>query len=581
MGRWNKVKQMSLIRQITYLSVAMLIILWLSYLISNQFAKQIIEDKVTKSVNQIFMQVEEKMQSFDTDIEGISNFLFYSPTLQAYLNTEDSLARVLGNKEVLSIFSNTMLLKENIRGIQLYDKNGAYITSLGIGSVQTIPTDSQAIQYSGLIDINISDPRNSRRSFYAVTIPVYKLDSSGIATEYAGAGRFFLDASNFSPILRSAKVTNSSQIMLLDRSNRPIAAEGEGITQELLETGKFESNAEYIVQTLTLPRSNWKLVNMIPRKELLEELDTVKRFNLIAYLIIAFITVLFLLIFFTGILNPLRELMDFIKSYPRQGGNHRFQIKKNNEIGVLGKNLNKMLDDIDYLGHEVQETQARMYEIELSKKQMEIIAFRNQINPHFLYNTLESIRAVALYYEADIIADISSSLSKMFRYAVKGNHVVRIQDEIANVREYAKIIDFRFMGRFRIDITAEEEALEENMLKMLLQPIVENAIFHGLEPKIGNGSVSIDVRRTGNGYLQFTIRDDGEGMDKQKYDKLIAQLQQSENGYLDYSSDIGIGLFNIYQRLKLIYGSDAQFRIESERHQGTVVCLAFPTNQIG
>jgi len=574
---WKRSQQLGLIRQILYLCLLMLAILLVSYVVSNTFAKRIIETKVTESVSQIFHQIEEKMHSFDSDMEGIANFLFYSPTIQAYMSTDDVLTRVLGNQEVLSVFANTVSLKQNIRGIQLFDKEGHYLASLGAGSIQSVPAPIQSIDYSGLIDLPISDPKDSKRSFYAISVPIYELNNSRLASEFAGVGRFFMDASNFSPILNSARITDSSQVMLLDQEHRPIAVEGNLVLPEAFKLEDWENDSRYIVQTITLPRSHWQLVSLIPKDELLEELDTVKRLNFFTYLLMVGILGLFLFIFFTRIFMPIKGLMDFIKSYPRRGGDNRYQVVYNNEIGALGKNLNKMLDDIDSLSHEVQTTQARMYEIELSKKQMEISAFRNQINPHFLYNTLESIRAVALYHEVEMIADISSSLSNMFRYAVKGNNFVAIKDEISHIREYAKIIEFRFMGRFKIHIDADDDVLEQQMLKMLLQPIVENAVFHGLERKLGEGSVAIEIRRAEPRVIQCTIRDDGQGMDEDQYQWLIHQLQHAqENDYLNNGMNKGIGLFNIYRRLKLFYGEEARLSIESALRQGTTVVIAFP-----
>ncbi|MHA7965458.1 cache domain-containing protein [Paenibacillus sp. CAU 1782] len=222
----QKIKQMSLFRQLLFLSALMLLILLLSYLITNMFAKRIIEDKVTDTVNQIFFQVEEKMKSFDADIEGISSFIYYSPTIQEYLSTDDPITRVLANREVLAVFANAMLLKTNIRGVQLFDEEGTYLANLGIGSVEQLPVQTSSIQYSGLVDIDISDPRDSKRVFYTITIPIYKLDNNRIATRFVGMGRFFMDASNFTPILQSAKATESSQVLLLDPDNRLIAAEG-------------------------------------------------------------------------------------------------------------------------------------------------------------------------------------------------------------------------------------------------------------------------------------------------------------------------------------------------------------------
>ncbi|MDQ8739051.1 histidine kinase [Paenibacillus sp. LHD-38] len=575
----NRFRKLGLIRQILYLSLLMLVILLVSYVISNMIAKRIIEVKVTESVSRIFLQVEEKMNSFDSDMEGISTFLFYSPTVQAYLASDDALSRILKNQEVLSVFANTISLKENIRGVQLYDKEGKYLASIGIGSEQSVPSTLRSFEYSGLINTALSDPRDSKRSFYAITAPIYQLDSNRLVTDFMGVGRFFMDATNFSPILKSAKVTDNSQVMLLDRDNRTIAAEGSLVDQDSFRVEEWEKDDRYIVQTITLPRSKWKLISLIPRSELLADLDTVKRFNIFTYVVMFFMMCLFLFIFFTRILKPIKELMDFMKAYPRKGGESRFLVVHHNEIGVLGTNLNKMLDDMDSLSKEVQSTQARMYEIELTKKQMEISAFRNQINPHFLYNTLESIRAVALYYDVEMIAEISASLSSMFRYAVKGSNFVTVRDEIDHAREYAKIIDFRFRGRFVIEIDAAEYLMEERMLKMMLQPILENAVFHGLERKVGNGSVHIGVQITTPQYIQFTISDNGYGMEEQQYEQLLKKLKlHHEPGYMNKDTDNGIGLLNIYRRMKLFYGDEAELLIKSRQHEGTTVIFSFPTN---
>ncbi|MCA0755420.1 histidine kinase [Paenibacillus sp. N4] len=572
-------RRLSLIRQILYLSLLMLFILLVSYVISNMIAKRIIEAKVTESVSKIFLQVEEKMNSFNSDMEGISTFLFYSPTVQAYLGTDDVLTRILKNQEVISVFANTISLKENIRGIQLYDKEGEFLASIGQGSLQTVPSPIQSIEYSGLIETQLSDSRDSKRSFYSITAPIYKLEADRLVTRFIGVGRFFMDATNFSPILESAKVTANSQVMLLDRDNKTIAAEGSLVNRDKFRIEDWENNKHYIVQTITLPRSEWKLISLIPRNELLADLDIIKRFNIFTYTVMFFILCVFLFIFFTRILKPVKELMDFIKSYPRNGGESRFHVVHNNEIGVLGANLNKMLDDIDSLGKEVQSTQARMYEIELTKKQVEISAFRNQINPHFLYNTLESIRAVALYHDVEVIADISASLSSMFRYAVKGSNFVTVREEIDHAKEYAKIIDFRFRGRFKIEFDAEEDLQGERMLKMLLQPIVENAVFHGLEREIGSGIVRIAVRRTESGHVRISIRDNGYGMDEQQYAKLTGKLElYNEPGYMNKDTDKGIGLMNIYRRIKLFYGDEADLKLESRLNEGTTVSITFPVN---
>ncbi|XEC95701.1 sensor histidine kinase [Paenibacillus tarimensis] len=575
----SRFRKLSLIRQIIFLILLMLLILLTTFVISDMIAKRIVERKVTESVSKIFLQVEEKMVSFNSDIEGIFDFLFYSPTIQQYLGTEDDLERILMNREVVSMFANTVSLKKNIRGIQLFDKDGNIIASLGNGTVRTVPSPIQSIEYSGLLTTPLSDHRDSKRSFYAISTPIYQLDQNRLVRGYKGIGRFFMDATNFSPILESAKITPNSRVLLIDTMNNIIAAEGPlPPDQTVFHIEQWENNKQYIVQTITLPRSGWKLISLIPRYELLEDMDMVKRFNIVTYSIMFFILCIFLFIFFTRILKPIKELMDFMKSFSIKGGESRFNIVYHNEIGVLGSNLNSMLDNIDMLSKEVQSTQARMYEMELAKKQMEISAFRNQINPHFLYNTLESIRAVALIYDVQEIADISASMSNMFRYAVKGSNFVTVREEIEHVNEYSKIIDFRFRGRFQIEIDTDERLMSECMLKMLLQPIVENAVFHGLERRIGKGKVHIRVYRTDEGQIGITIQDDGHGMDEVRYSDLTSKLHSDADSgaLLDKDTGKGIGLLNIYRRMKLFYGDAADMKIWSRLHEGTTVSITFP-----
>ena len=120
-----------------------------------------------------------------------------------------------------------------------------------------------------------------------------------------------------------------------------------------------------------------------------------------------------------------------------------------------------------------------------------MIAYKGQINPHFMYNTLECIRGMALYHEEKEIAKLTGSLSKLFRYNVKGEELVSVKEVVKNLKEYALIIDYRFMGKFKVVIEAEESLLQVFLPKMLVQPLVENAVLHGLEPKMDRGEVNV------------------------------------------------------------------------------------------
>jgi two-component system sensor histidine kinase YesM len=568
----DRIRKVSLTKQILYLVIIMLIVLLISFVITNRIAKQIIERKVTESVEQIMFVVDEKMRSFNMDMQGISTFLFYSPTVQNYLHTEDELTRVLEHREILTIFMHATSMKENIRGIQLYHPEGELLARIGEGDDVIGIESSKALVYSSVLKLDTRPSEN----FYAITTPIYGIDSNKVVTEMIAIGRFYMDVSNLTPILETAKITKSSQVLLLDSDSNIIAREEQAMKEDF-HIEQWSDSSKYITQTFTMPYSNWQLVSIVPRNELLNDLNTIKQFNITTYVIVIIIQCLFLIIFFNRILQPIKGLLDFLKRYPKQGADSRYEVVHQNEIGVLGTSLNKMLDEIRNLSDTVQSGQKQMYEIELSKKQMEVSAYRNQINPHFLYNTFESIRAIAFYYDVQEIANITEALSNMFRYAVKMNNFAMIKDEIAHIQEYAKIVEFRFRGRLKVVTDVEEGLQDVRSLKMLLQPIVENAVFHGLERRVGEGVVSITVNRTEENLVRVSIKDNGIGMSSEKQLQLMKQLDHyDKTDQLSESAGKGVGMINIYRRLKLFYGEAAVLSIKSEYQQGTEIVVTFP-----
>ena len=511
-------------------------------------------------------------------MDGISTALIYSPTTQTFMSKEDILDRILMNNDIASVFANTTSLKENIKGIQLYNNQGMMIANTGLGTGNTVLNRPvRKTEYSGLLNLPDGDRFTS---YYSIAVPVYNLKNH-IIEDNIGVCIFVMDVSNFSKILRNSLIIKNSKLLLLDRHNKIFASEGN-VTYDTFNTAKWQQDKRYIVQTSTLPRTGWKLISVIPKADLLRDMDVIKRLNIAAYIVMIGILCVFLFIFFIRILKPVKELINFMNSYPKKNGESRFHVEYPNEISELGINLNQMLDDIDSLSREIQLTQKRMYEMEIAKKQMEITSYRNQINPHFLYNTLECIRAMALYHKVQEIADISASLSNIFRYSVKGNDFVTIADEIAHVKEYAKIIEFRFMKRIQVQIETDDDVLSERMLKMLLQPIVENAVFHGLEKKIGQGMVLVEAKRSGANQVKFVISDNGYGMEEGQFKSLLCLLDRDKvQNSAENDSSQGIGIANIYRRIKLFYGDGAAMSIQSKLHAGTTVSITIPINGQG
>ena len=278
---------------------------------------------------------------------------------------------------------------------------------------------------------------------------------------------------------------------------------------------------------------------------------------------------LFLLLYCNySIIKPITGISAFIRKI-NQNPDSRLSLDRPDEIGTVAKSLNQMLDEKQKMQLEIEQVKYLAYETELSKKQAEILAYRSQINPHFLYNTFECIRDMALFYDVDDIAELTMALSNVFRFAVKGSDMVTVENELDHIREYAKIVNYRFMGKICIEIEAENSILNCSVLKLLLQPLVENAVFHGLEQKIENGTVWVRVFSSDDQKLCFVVEDDGCGIEPEHLKQITASLETEKN-------TTKIGVFNIYQRLKLHYDKQFSFDIKSISGKGTCITIMIP-----
>ena len=210
---------------------------------------------------------------------------------------------------------------------------------------------------------------------------------------------------------------------------------------------------------------------------------------------------------------------------------------------------------------------------------------QSQINPHFLYNTLECIRGQALIDGNMEIAKMVEALSAFFRYSIsrKGN-LVTLRDELANIENYMLIQRYRFNNRFSMEVIIDEEDEEAyNFMipRLIIQPIVENAIFHGLEEKLEGGKVTIEVIVTDQNLI-LTISDNGKGMDSKKLKELNARIQM-DNVDLDEEEkrnhrNTGIALPNIHKRIRLLFGEEYGVNVYSTVGQGTDVEITIPVN---
>lgn len=246
-----------------------------------------------------------------------------------------------------------------------------------------------------------------------------------------------------------------------------------------------------------------------------------------------------------------------------------------------GKGNYPLSDNIDSMFTHIRESMNREYTAEILKKQAELFALQSQINPHFLYNTLESIRGQALMEGVEEIADMTEALSTFFRYSIsKRGNLVSLEDELKNVENYFIIQQYRFSNKFCFALIYDEDEddiLEYKLPKLTIQPIVENAIYHGLETKVGQGSITTRIITTAK-RLIINISDDGVGIDKttlnslnERLNNCMKETQDSGNG-----RHTGIALLNVNQRIKLYFGEQYGISVSSTPMLGTNVEIVMP-----
>ena len=553
----------SLWLQLIAFTTLIMFFLLAAYAVTDSYSGKILRDRTIDLNDKILLQVEGKMEDFHDTLNHVATSMAYAPTTYDYF-TMDSVARVMVSEDLSEIFSNTVLLESDIAGIYLYDTSLNQIAAMGkaADNPDFVQSLKKQMEFGDIFYLN-----QAGVPFYTVYFPVYDLNNRqyGIQT---GMCVMMMRTDNLSGLLEDSQATENTQVFLLDGNNQIIASRGNNGLEEL-DRSMMRSTDEFYVKVRSVRMDGWKVVSRIPESEMNSSMDDGKKFVTIAYVLAFALLILLVWFCYKRFVGPLHQVDLFIQKIVDRP-EERMEIGREDEIGTVVQSLNHMLDARQKMNQEIQESQRRMYEAEIAKKQLQVLAYRNQINPHFLYNTFECICSMALYYEVDDIAEIAMALSKVFRFAVKGENIVSVEEEVSYIREYAKIIDYRFMGKIDVDIEMEDAVKEKRVIKLMLQPLVENAVFHGLEQKLEDGEVNVSIHMHGEDHIMFVVEDNGCGIEPARLVWMRDNLDSRPTGQK------GIGVANIYQRLKLFYGDDVVFQIESRLGEGTRITIIIP-----
>ena len=420
----------------------------------------------------------------------------------------------------------------------------------------------------------IIEPDGEGSRFFSYLGIIYRPDS---LSEPMAVLRIDIDKSKIEELLKRIKFNPETSVLLSDGENIIYGLKGNG---EEFEAGKLDkmqgeqagkdwsfvkySNIKYIFRTEMLSANGWHLNVLVPQASVLEKQQALYLTLLIALFGIAAVSYGLAYLTINSNLKRIFILNKEMKRVESGDFSHKIKPVGSDEIGELMRSfkamtlrMEEMIDEKYRMGKEV--------------KNAELKALQAQINPHFLYNSLDLVNCLAIEHDVPEIADMINSLVEFYKLSLnRGKEIFSLQDEVRHVQAYVRIQNMRFEKKISLDIEEKAWLKEYSILKIILQPLVENSIMHGiLEKEDSRGVIKINFVLQGD-RISIIIKDDGVGMSKDKIDNLLKETKEIKH------AGSGYGVKNINERIKLYYGPEFGLEFESNENAGTVVTVSLP-----
>lgn len=540
---------------------------------------------VNQAMLQTLIQIEYNIENTLSNITRISDTLFYDSELRDFLGEENTYDLLLQVKQ-LKILRNLFYNFERDRGLY---KVRIYVDGKKMASTEHVnffPLESAQKQawYEKTVEQKGANVWSGAYLETGIAAePDYWLISCARVLKhsdnfFANDGILSLDIreSTLYSYLQDIHLRDGEEVFITDGSGNLISGQeksrlGKAFLDEnilrkisgrkkgIIEPEEIKSD-DYVVFT-TVEGTGWKIVDRIGRKNVLENYSFWSDSQFVVLSIA--VLLLFVAASFVIINNLTRELMNRMRrigeNIEKEGirtGRREFVADKKDDLGKIEELVYEMLDRSKALAEET-------YEARLKERKAQLMALQAQINPHFLYNTLECLNWMAIRQNAPDISSLITKLAKYFRLTLnKGKSIVGIEDELELARIYLTIQNTRFDDVIGFEINMDPDITKYHIPKLTLQPIMENAVLHGIMKKPEKSGYIIVDARVLEEEIVISIKDDGTGMTKMRAEELLSR-KQSEH----------YGLFNVQERIKLYFGENYGITIDSEPGAGTKVTL--------
>lgn len=566
---------------VAFLVAGLLPIFVLSMLSLYQFTGQI-ERHTVNNIQQMMVYMRNNVNDMLKKYDDISNLMYTKTQPNDIFLKESSALYPAGlNSSALDDFIKTVLFSDaNIQNVLFVRSENGTLNQQSRGSKQMDPFVSYPpIEWNYTLTIN---PKKlavfpyHMEAYYnsqdlVMTFARSWIDTSrGVQNPVRIYGTLFLDIdiNAFDGLLQQSRLGKKDEIFIVNENGIILYSNRRDKIGSRFDEFGVKSRGDMIVFSEPLPYIQGKVVGLMSKEDIYSPIIRTK--NSVWAAALASFAALFLmgLMFSRMFTRPILQLIRQMIKVESGNLDIEMEVGRKDEMGRLANGFNRM---VERLKEHINDA----YINEIKRKQAELNALKSQIRPHYLYNTLEVIRMSAVANGDRKVADMIHALSDQLQYVIDyGDESVTLEQELEHLRHYFHLIEVRFDHRISLQVELQSQELTSaSVLKLILQPIVENAVHHGIRPKGGKGIVLITIERLDGDILGITIYDDGAGMEQEQLESLRIHLNNQ-----DRNMGKSIGIKNVHERIKAAYGSQYGLDMESRPHIGTSVRILLPLN---
>lgn len=533
-------------------------------------------------ITQMSQSITEKCELYNNMLTKMA----YSQSTQNWLVEDQSVYDRETTVQLTEYFKNYISLDDTIRDVVLFSSNGKHLSLAS--DVMMIQKISQEIPektpyyYTGFQRINISLTYPRIQDCILLGTRVYSIETFDRENSI-GTMVFVLDAEKLLG-LEGEKAYNTMKYLVFDREGKVLCNDKSFISEEmqLEKLRAISSSGKAVVDQIVyaaksgkIPYLNCEMALMVSERELLKEVNQLGRNQILLFCFAILIEIPLFCFSISWITKPVNQLVVFFGKNRENGVTmlkQRVVPGGPVETRQLGRNINEMLEEMNQMTHQLVDTTMRLYEAEVEKKQAELEFLYAQINPHFLFNTLESIKGCAVTEDAWKSFKMLDALGNVFRYSVMLESEVSIREELKLVRNYFHIQKMRLGDKLNYEILVPDQLMDFVIPKMILQPLVENAVIHGVGETDHGGVIWIEAEESPD-YIWLTVRNSGNVIAPEKFEEIQNIISRGFAGKENKKKKQHIGLYNVNNRLQHIYGDDSKIIVQLEEMGGLKVTL--------